>query len=191
MDFVSILVIAIALSMDSFCASISTGACMQKPSKWLYLKVGLYMAFFQGGMPVIGWLAGHGFKKYIEDFDHWIAFGLLAAIGLKMIYESIKNNNGDRCFCPSRTQVLISLALATSIDALIVGIGFGIINAPLLKSVLVIGGTTFIFSVAGVFIGHKLGSRIKVKLEIPAGIVLILLGTKILFEHLGYINAIF
>ena len=149
------------------------------------------MSFFQGGMPVIGWLAGHGFKKYIEEFDHWIAFGLLAAIGLKMIYEGIKKSSGDSCFCPSRTHVLISLALATSIDALIVGIGFGVINAPLLKSVLVIGGTTFIFSIVGVFIGHKLGSRIKVKLEIPAGIILILLGAKILSEDLGYIKALF
>ena len=149
------------------------------------------MAIFQGGMPLIGWIAGYSFKDYIEELDHWIAFGLLAAIGLKMIYEGIKNGSTANCFCPSKTHVLISLSIATSIDALVVGIGFGLIDAPLLKSVLVIAGTTFIFSVIGVFIGHKLGSRIKIKLEIPAGIILILLGTKILFEHLGYFEAFF
>lgn len=191
MDFISILVIAIALSMDSFCASISTGACMKKQSVLLYLKVAGFMAVFQGGMPLIGWLVGFSFKAYIEEFDHWIAFILLSIIGLRMIYEGIKNGNGESCFCPSRTRVLMSLALATSIDALIVGVGFGVIEIPLLKSVLIIAITTFVFSLAGVLIGHRLGSKLKVKLEIYAGIVLILLGAKILFDHLGYFERLF
>lgn len=191
MDFISILIIAIALSIDSLCASLSTGACMPAPNLKKYLKVAFFMAIFQGLMPVIGWIAGFGFKKYIQEADHWVAFGLLAAIGIKMIYEGIKNGNEKTCHCPTRTYILITLGLATSIDALIIGISFGIIDAPLLKSALIIGATTFIFSLVGVYAGNKIGKKVKITLEIPAGIVLILLGAKILFEHLGYMEKIF
>lgn len=144
------------------------------------------MAVFQGVMPLLGWLAGNTFENSIKGVDHWVAFILLTIIGGKMIYEGIKNKgNEGNCFCPSNNTVLAGMALATSIDALIVGIGFGLLDVPILQPVLIIGSITFLFSASGVWIGHKIGNRFNSGLEIAGGLILIGLGLKILIEHLS------
>lgn len=141
------------------------------------------MSFFQALMPLIGWIAGSGLEHYIEKLDHWIAFIMLTAIGGKMIFEGITNKGVDKCFCPTKNWVLLGMALATSIDALIVGVGFGILNMPIILPVIVIGIVTLIFSFIGVYLGHKIGNRYNAGLEIIGGLLLFGLGLKILLEH--------
>lgn len=184
MTFLAILILAVGLSVDSLAASVSTGVCMKKVKIADGLKVGLFMAVFQGGLPVIGWFVGKGFQTIIAVYDHWVAFVLLSAIGGKMIYESFsKKEDNDSCFCPSRNLMLAGMALATSIDALIVGIGIGLLGETIWFPALIIGVTTFVFSISGIYIGHHLGHKMNLKLELIGGFVLIGLGIKILIEH--------
>ncbi|MDA3866772.1 MAG: manganese efflux pump MntP family protein [Salinivirgaceae bacterium] len=184
MSFFTIIILAIGLSVDSFAASISTGVCMRRIRLSESLKVATFMAFFQGGLPIIGWLIGRGFQKTISSYDHWVAFILLLIIGGKMIYESISEKEDDTtCFCPSNTLMLMGIALATSIDALVVGVGIGLLDNLIWVPALIIGITTFLFSFSGIYVGHHLGHRINFKLEIVGGLVLIGLGIKILIEH--------
>lgn len=186
MNLISIILIGIGLSIDSLVASITTGVCMAKIKFSNILKIALFMAVFQATMPLLGWLAGNTFESSIKEVDHWVAFILLAIIGGKMIYEGIKNKGSEgKCFCPSNNILLAGMALATSIDALIVGIGFGFLDVQILQPVLIIGGITLLFSASGVWIGHKIGNRFNSGLEIAGGIILIGLGIKILIEHLG------
>ena len=176
----------IALSMDAFAVAICKGLKMQKLN---YKQMGLIAVFFGGFqalMPFIGWALGHSFKNYIENFDHWVAFALLAFIGGKMILESFECEEDCGCFS---IKELFILAIATSIDAMAAGIAFaidGIDTLPdILISIVIIGITTFILSALGVFIGHKFGAVYKSKAELAGGIILILIGLKILLEHLG------
>ncbi|MBR6502346.1 MAG: manganese efflux pump [Clostridia bacterium] len=178
----------IGLSMDAFAVAICKGLKMQKLNYKQMGLIALFFGGFQALMPLIGWLLGSSFKTYIEDFDHWIAFGLLMFIGGKMAIESFKSDDDDCCGCFDVKELFI-MAIATSIDALAVGVAFaidGIDTLPqILISILIIGATTFVLSAIGVVLGHKFGAVYKSKAELVGGIILILIGAKILLEHLG------
>lgn len=204
MDVLSIILIAVGLSMDAFAVSITNGIIIKDFKISHALKIGLFFGAFQALMPLTGWLAGSQFKDYITNIDHWIAFVLLAFIGAKMIQEAYSKNcktsvSGEG-ICeiaissqeavkedPLRTGRLIVLAVATSIDALAVGISFAFLNVSILWSSFLIGLITFVICVAGVFIGRKCGCLFQKKAEIVGGLILICIGLKILLEHMGII----
>jgi len=185
-----ILLIALGLAMDAFAVSVASGATMKKLEIKNALKMGLFFGGFQTFMPVIGWFAGIGMKTYITGWDHWVAFGLLLFVGGKMIYESIiiKEDECSGKNCPFDTGVLFILAVATSIDALAVGITFSVLSISILLPVVTIGVVTFVLSVAGVQIGVKGGHFFEHKIEIAGGVILLLIGFKILLGHLGFID---
>lgn len=186
MNIISILLIGVGLSMDAFAVAVTNGICMGKLNMKITIKVALFFGFFQALMPVLGWLAGSSFKGYIMKIDHWIAFILLFGIGAKMIYESLKSEKSSektKCVVISNKELLI-LAIATSIDALAVGVSFAFLQVAILKAAALIGVTTFIISFAGVIIGNKFGSIFKRKAEVIGGLILIFIGVKILTEHL-------
>lgn len=186
MSFVELLLIAIGLSMDAFSVSICKGLTTKKFSWRMALVCGLWFGFFQALMPIIGYFLGAQFQEMIEAYDHWIAFGLLFLIGANMIREAVwgkeESQDGSLGF-----KTMLLLAIATSIDALAVGVSFACIRVKLWSSVIVIGLTTFAFSVLGVKIGNVFGSKYEKSAEIIGGIMLILIGLKILLEHLGLI----
>ena len=144
------------------------------------------MAIFQGAMPVIGWLIGDTFKEMVVKADHWIAFGLLLLLGAKMIYEGRIPPRSKKIKNPTRWRVLIGMSVATSIDALAVGIGFSFFVEQILFPAVMIGTVTFIVSMSGIYMGRKLGTKLAGIAEISGGIILILIGTKILIEHLFF-----
>lgn len=190
MGFFSVLLIGIGLSMDAFAVSVCKGLGMRKIDYKRALIISLFFGGFQALMPLAGWLLGIRFQKYISEFDHWIAFALLAFIGGKMIYEAFgdEDNKENENFSISE---LFVLAVATSIDALAVGIAFAMLSeVNIFSSVSVIGVTTFILSFLGVLVGNKFGAVYKSKAEVAGGIILILLGAKILLEHLGIIEVL-
>lgn len=190
MGMMELLLIAVGLSMDAFAVAVCKGLAMPK----LQIRNAVIIAFFFGGfqafMPWLGWLLGSRFQEYIVDFDHWIAFCLLAFIGGQMIWESRKEKREvmeqeDAL----RLRQLFLLAVATSIDALAVGITFALLPGTNIgMSVLLIGMTTFLLSIAGVFVGFCFGSRYEKKAQIAGGMILIVLGIKILLEHLGVLS---
>jgi len=189
MGFIELLLIAIGLSMDAFSVSVCKGLTTKKFSWRMALICGLWFGLFQALMPMVGYFLGAQFQHLIESIDHWIAFGLLFLIGANMIREAVwgdKDNdipeNGSLSF-----KTMFLLAIATSIDALAVGVSFACIQVELWSSVLVIGVTTFLFSILGVKIGNLFGSKFEKSAEIVGGIILILIGLKILLEHLGII----
>lgn len=186
MGFVELFLIAIGLAMDAFAVSICKGLKMQKINIGQAFTVAIFFGAAQAIMPAIGWLLGVNFEKYITGIDHWIAFVLLGFLGGKMIYESLK---GDDDVCDRfDLNELFMLAIATSIDALAVGITFAFLSVDLLLSVSLIGIVTFACCMAGVFIGHLFGAAFKSKAELLGGVILVLMGLKILLEHLGIIN---
>ena len=153
---------------------------------WRATRIAFSLAFFQALMPLIGWLIGKKIEKFVVSFDHWLAFGLLTLIGGKMILESIKNEEDKKPVNPLDPKVLIPMSLATSIDALIVGVTFALSykNLNLYLSTFIIGFTTFFFSMLGILFGKKTGIRFGQKMETLGGIILFLIGLKILLEHL-------
>jgi putative Mn2+ efflux pump MntP len=169
--------------MDCFAVSIAGGSTVKKPKVTDALKVGLFFGLFQATMPLIGWFIGYGLKNLIENIDHWIAFALLLAIGIKMLYEASKKSEQKKINI-TRFPTLLVLSVATSIDALVVGISLPFLEIPLYLSVIIIGSFAFMFSIAGYFIGHKIGKVIGNKMEIIGGVILIGIGIKILIEHL-------
>lgn len=187
MDFFTILGIGIALSMDAFSVSICKGLATKKFSLKTAVICGIWFGGFQALMPLIGYFLGAQFEHLIVSIDHWIAFGLLLLIGANMIREAVKGE--ESCPADSTTgfKTMFLLAVATSIDALAVGVSFAFLQVNIWISVLIIGITTFVFSFGGVAIGNFFGSRYSKPAEITGGVILILLGTKILFEHLGLI----
>lgn len=187
MGFFELLLIGIGLSMDAFAVAVCKGLKMQRLNVKQTAIIALFFGGFQALMPFMGWLLGVNFEKYITEFDHWIAFALLAFIGGKMVYESFKNDEDEDCGCFDLKELFV-LAIATSIDALAVGITFAFLKVNIGFAVGIIGVTTFILSSIGVFIGHKFGTVYKNKAELAGGIILILIGLKILLEHLGVIN---
>lgn len=187
MEYITIFLIAIGLSMDSFAVSITSGLILNKIDFRNATKIALSLAIFQALMPTIGWLIGIKIQVYIESFDHWIAFGLLLLIGLKMIIESLKDDESEKNFNPLNPKVLLMMSLATSIDALVVGISFAFIEYKWFVSGFIIGATTYIISMLGILFGKKMGSRFGNKMEIVGGIILIFIGVRILLQHLGYL----
>ena len=188
MTFIELFLIAVGLSMDAFAVSVCKGLSTYKLKIRHYLCVGLWFGGFQALMPTVGWLLGSAFEKYITAVDHWIAFGLLLLIGGNMIREGLsgEEEKSDDSFA---FKAMLLLAVATSIDALAVGISFAVlpdVNTGL--AVALIGATTFVLSAVGLKIGNVFGARFKNKAEIAGGVILVLIGLKILLEHLGIIG---
>lgn len=190
MGLAELVLLAVGLSMDAFAVSICKGLGMKKINFKVAVVLGLFFGGFQAGMPVIGWALGSQFMGIIGPIDHWIAFILLAFIGGKMLWEAFTEDededegDGKDAEKIDLGEYLI-LAIATSIDALAVGISFAALSVDIVPAVSLIGVTTFIFSVAGVAIGHAFGARYEKPATIVGGLVLILIGLKILLEHLG------
>ncbi len=182
-----LVLIAVGLSMDAFAVSLCKGLCMKKLRFGNATVISLFFGGFQAAMPLIGWFLGTQFSKYVTPVDHWIAFALLAYIGGKMIWEAA--HDGLDGSCPANERIdyreLLMLSVATSIDALAVGITFAFLKIDILPAVLEIGVITFGLSFTGVVIGHRFGTKLKSKAEVAGGVVLILIGLKILLEHLG------
>ena len=190
MGFAELFLIGVGLSADAFSAAVCKGLNMRRLNlKHAYI-IALFFGAFQAVMPLIGYFLGTSFSGYIESFDHWIAFALLAFIGGKMIVEVIREKDDE---AEEQTDVLkigglTVMAVATSIDALAVGITFAFLRVNILFSVILIGVTTFALSLLGVIIGNKFGAKYKSKAELAGGIILVLIGVKILMEHLGVVN---
>lgn len=179
---IELLILSIALSMDAFAVSLGLGTKQQSQNKWLAVKVGLYFGFFQGFMPLIGYLAGIGLAGMIESIDHWVAFVLLTLIGAKMVYESFGEPVEEEISIVTN-KVLLLLAIATSIDAMAAGFTLTLMKINIVISILTIGLTTFVFSYIGVLFGSRGGAFLESKAELLGGIVLIGIGVKILVEH--------
>lgn len=187
MGYLEIFLTGIALAMDAFAVSICKGIKMPRLRKSHIVIIAVFFGGFQMLMPLIGWLLGSQFVQYISKFDHWIAFALLAFIGVKMAIESFKHEEEECCKCESKLDLkeLVVLAIATSIDALAVGITFALYpDINILPSISIIGIVTFIICAGGVVIGHKFGAKFKSKAELLGGIVLVIIGLKLLIEGL-------
>lgn len=183
MDIISIVLIGIGLAMDAFSVSVTDGIVLKKPTVYQAGKIALFFGAFQFMMPCLGYLLGSAFAQYIEAFDHWIAFILLGFIGGKMVYESLTEKEESEIKNPLSFMTLLVLAIATSIDALAVGVTFATISVPVLSASAIIGVVTFFISFAGVYIGSRFGNLFGNKAEIAGGLVLIGIGIKILVEH--------
>lgn len=191
MGFVEIFLIGVGLSMDAFAVSVCKGLGMHRVNYAHALVIALFFGVFQGLMPVIGWLVGSAFAVYVTAVDHWIAFALLAFVGGKMLWDAF-HDEGEEEDDETSTQKLdlrelFMLAIATSIDALAVGVTFAFLQVNIVSAITIIGCTTFVISIAGVYVGNVFGSRYKSRAELTGGIILILIGLKILLEHLGVI----
>jgi putative Mn2+ efflux pump MntP len=185
MGIIEILLLGVSLSMDAFAVSICKGLSMKKINWKKAIIIGLYFGIFQALMPVIGYFLGTTFQSLVTDIDHWIAFILLALIGGNMIREALLEDESQNCNDNVDFKTMIVLAIATSIDALAVGITFAFLDINVPMAVSLIGITTFIISLIGVKIGNRFGSKYENKAQIAGGVVLILIGLKILLEHLG------
>ena len=177
------LVLAVGLSMDAFAVSVCKGLSIQRLKLRHALIVGAWFGAFQALMPAIGWLLGSSFAELIESVDHWIAFVLLALIGGNMIREAVGKDE-EECDPSLAPLTMLLLAVATSIDALAVGVTFAFLRVDILPAVTLIGVCTFLISAAGVKVGNVFGVRYKSKAELAGGVVLVLIGLKILLEHL-------
>lgn len=186
MDLVTVLILATGLSMDSFAVSISCGLAEQKVSFSHAVKIAFAFAFFQGILPIVGWFMGAGIKSYVEDIDHWIAFILLAYLGGKMIYEGVMMPTDKKESDIYSFRHIMTLSIATSIDALVVGFSYALAEtSKIFGGAAIIGGVTFFFSMLGIRIGKDVGGKLGSKVEILGGLILIGLGFKILIEHLA------
>lgn len=182
MGFLEIFFIGIGLSMDAFAVSICKGLSTKTLKLKHALICGGYFGFFQGFMPFLGFILGVQFKDKIESIDHWIAFILLVLIGFNMIKEAFEDE--ENCNIEFSFKVMLPLAIATSIDALAIGVTFAFLNVDIFSAIIIIALTTFVISMIGVKIGHVFGTKYKSKAEIVGGIILICMGIKILLEHL-------
>lgn len=186
MEMWELLILAVGLSMDAFAIAICKGLSVEKAEAKHLLSAGLWFGGAQAAMPLLGYLLGSGFQSIVNHVDHWIAFVLLAIIGINMIRESREEcEHVDASFS---TKAMFPLAIADSIDALAVGVSFAFLEVKILPAVLLIGVVTFLFSAAGVKIGNRFGSKYRAKAELAGGIILILMGTSILLEGLGILG---
>lgn len=185
MGFVEIFLIGVGLSMDAFAVSICKGLSVSKLKAKNALSCGIYFGGFQALMPLIGFILGVQFKDKIESIDHWIAFILLFFIGINMIKEAFEDE--ENCSNDFSFKAMLPLAIATSIDALAVGVTFAFLSVNIWLAITIIGITTFVISMIGVKIGHIFGLKYKKNAEIVGGVILIIIGLKILLEHLGII----
>lgn len=190
MGFVELLLVAVGLSMDAFAVSVCKGLSVKKVGVKHAALAGLYFGGFQFLMPVIGYLLGFRFENIIQNVDHWIAFVLLAFIGGKMVWEALHEDPEETEQGEPKLDLkeLLMLAVATSIDALAVGITFAFLQVNIWGSVSLIAATTFVLSLIGVWVGNRFGSRFQTKAEIAGGVILVLIGLKILLEHLGVLG---
>ena len=184
MDLLTICGIGVGLSMDAFAVSISCGLTIKNLRKRNAFKIGAFFGGFQAIMPVIGWLAGINIKDLIRGIDHWAAFILLVFVGARMIYEALKKEDCEKKINPLETKTLLLLAIATSIDALAVGLSFAFIDISIVLPVIIIGLITFVISFAGVWGGKKIGQAFRKKVEIFGAAILILIGIKIFLQHI-------
>lgn len=182
MNLISLFLIAVGLSMDAFAVSVCKGLSLSKVSWKNPLLAGLYFGGFQAGMPFLGYLLGVQFEARIQQVDHWIAFVLLGVIGWNMVRES--RGEGEKVNASFSVKEMLPLAVATSIDALAVGVTFAFLQVDILPAVLFIGSVTFCFSAAGIWIGSTFGARYRSRAELVGGLILIGMGVKILVEHL-------
>ena len=191
MGILELLLIGIGLSMDAFAVAICQGLCMKKLN-WRHAAViALFFGGFQALMPLIGWVLGSQFAGYIQNIDHWVAFVLLVLIGGNMVREALSPEEEEvACAVESKLDYkqLFLMAVATSIDALAVGVTFAFLEVSIVPAISIIGCTTFVLSMAGVAVGNFFGTRYKKRAELSGGIILILLGAKILLEHLGILG---
>ena len=187
MSIIEILLTAIGLSMDAFATAICKGLAMKNFNTKKAILVGAYFGIFQALMPLVGYILGSKFTSMIDSIDHWIAFILLSIIGIGMLkeaYEAHKEGDSHQASDDTSFKIMLTLAIATSIDALAVGVTFAFLDVAIIPAVIFIGCVTFVISTIGVCIGHLFGSRYRVGAEIIGGLVLICLGIKILFSHL-------
>ena len=190
MGILEIFILAVGLSMDAFTVSVCKGLCMKKATLKSQAICGAWFGGFQGLMPLIGFFMGTLFAESIQAFDHWVAFGLLALIGANMLKEAFSTETVDSCDIDGEADLsfksMFVMAVATSIDALAVGISLAMAgDVNIWIAVAFIGIITFILSAVGVKVGHAFGSRFEKKAQFCGGVILILLGLKILLEHLG------
>lgn len=204
--FLTVFLIAVSLAMDAFAVAVSSGCAARSMRTRYALRIALFFGAFQAGMPVVGWLSGLSLRHYLASIDHWVAFGLLVAIGLKMIYEALaletappeppgpsprdtwpgaEESPPNADIPPHSLYTLVLLSLATSIDALAIGMSLSLLNLGILFPVVVIGCVTFVLSLIGVYIGKSIGHLFETKLEALGGLVLILIGLKILIQGLS------
>lgn len=184
MSFGALFLIAIGLAMDSVTVSVSCGLILYKFNFRNSIRIALFMGFFQGIMPVFGWLMGASFREYIEAYDHWVAFVILVFLGSRMIYEQLAHGSDFKCFDPTKNKVLFGLALATSIDALAIGITLSLIQINIGYAASIIGFVSLILSFLAVYLGSRFKQKIKFPFEMVGGIILIVIGLKILTEHI-------
>lgn len=184
MSLVEVFIIGVGLSMDAFAVSICKGLSFKEMSWKKALIPGVYFGVFQALMPLLGYLLGSSFRSAIEAYDHWIAFVLLAAIGVGMLKEAKGDVGADPALTP---KAMVPLAVATSIDALAVGVSLGVLRTNILIAVAIIGITTFILSTLGFKVGNMFGSKYRGISTVAGGVILIAIGFKILSEHLGII----
>ena len=189
MSFLELLLIGVGLSMDAFAVASCQGLSMPRLT-WRHAGViGLFFGGFQAAMPMLGWALGSRFAVYIQELDHWVAFVLLGLIGGNMVREALGPEEEAETACAAGRldlRQLFLMAVATSIDALAVGVTFAFLRVDILPAVALIGATTFVLSAAGVRVGNVFGSRYKSKAELAGGVILIFMGTKILLEHLAH-----
>lgn len=186
--FIELVLIGVGLSMDAFAVSICKGLAMRKVNKKQAVVIGLFFGGFQALMPFLGWLLGSQFERYITSIDHWIAFILLGLIGGKMMMEAVKKEETEeikQMDPPLDLKEMFLLAVATSIDALAVGITFAFLQYPIVEAISAIGVTTFAISIGGVYVGNFFGNKYKSKAEFVGGLILVLIGLRILLTHLG------
>ena len=185
MTLLELFILAVGLSMDAFAVSVCTGLALGKIRPKHMLIAGAWFGGFQALMPLVGYLLGSRFEQYIRSFDHWVAFVLLGAIGANMLREALGKEEDDDTDASMGVKTMFLMAVATSIDALAVGITFAFLQVRIIPAVLFIGVTTFILSALGVKAGSLFGAKYKKRAEIAGGVILVLLGIKILLEHLG------
>ena len=188
MSLWELFMIAVALSMDAFAVAVCKGLSIRRAGLKYSLSVGLYFGAFQGLMPLLGYLLGVNFQNTITSVDHWIAFILLGGIGINMIREALNKDEEENLDSSLTPRSMLPLAVATSIDALAVGVTFAFLKVSIVPAVSFIGIVTFVLSAIGVKIGNVFGARYKSKAELFGGVVLILIGVKILLEHLGFLG---
>ncbi len=187
MGFMELFLIGVGLSMDAFAVSVCRGLAMPRMSWRQGALAALFFGGFQALMPLAGWGLGRQFEQYITSVDHWIAFLLLGYIGGKMIWDAFHDEDAC-CQTGFALKELLMMAIATSIDALAVGITFAFLQVDILPAATLIGCTTFALSLAGVWIGHRFGSKYKNRATLAGGVILCLIGLKILLEHLGFLG---
>lgn len=185
MDILTLILIAVGLSMDSFAVSISNGLSIKDIRFSYAIIIALFLSVFQGLTPVLGWLIGTEIEQFITNYDHWIAFLLLGIIGIKMILDARKSNSEQNIEKLS-IRILVAQSIATSIDAFIIGISFAVLKIGIIKPIIIIGITTFLFSMIGLRIGKFLGYKVGSMASTLGGMVLIGIGTKILIEHICF-----